>query len=97
MDAEQKAKWAEVRARGKGRYILVEGMLKTGGLFATLVLVVNYFYRHGFTSSKISEYLLNGETVFRFFFGVIFFGLWMGLFDWYFSERAYRKSEKNGT
>jgi hypothetical protein len=95
MNAEQKAEWLEVKAKGRGRYLLVEGIIKSGGIYAILLLIANYFFKYGFTASKVSEYLWNGETVFRFFFGVIFFGLWMGLFDWYFNERQFRKSEKN--
>lgn len=97
MNAEHKAKWLEVKAKGQGRYILVEGILKHGGMYAFLILSVNYFYKNGFTFSKVYEYLWNGETIFKFFFGVIFFGLWMGLFDWYFREHLFRKSEKNKT
>ncbi len=95
MNTEQKAKWAETRANGKGRFILFQGIFKIGVLFAVLTTLGNYLSKYGFTSSQVAEYLLNGETIFNFFFGVIFFGLGMGLFFWYFNEREFRKPEKN--
>ena len=94
MDAKRRARWSELRTKGQGRFLLVEGVLKAGGMFAVLTLIVNYFRKNGFTASALSEYLSSGETIFEFVFGWLFFGFFMGLFVWYVGERGFKKSEK---
>ncbi|MBK9768921.1 MAG: hypothetical protein IPP63_18945 [Chloracidobacterium sp.] len=38
------AVWAEKRARGIVRFLLIEGVLFTGGPFAVILQVVGYFF-----------------------------------------------------
>jgi hypothetical protein len=95
MNAKQKARWLEMRAKGRGRFILQQGILKIGGTYALLSLVITYISKYGFTTSKVSEYGWNVETIFKLFFDWVFFGFFMGLFFWYFGEREFRKQDKN--
>jgi|ERR1051325_10371185 hypothetical protein len=97
MNTEQKSKWAETRAKGKSRFILSQGILRIGLLVSVLTTVGNYFFQYGFTISKIAEYVLSDETIFKFFFGWLLYGLLMGLLLWNFNEREFRKPERNKT
>ena len=95
MNIEQKARWSQIRAGGRGRFILVQGMLKFGLLFAVFSFLFSYFYRYGFTTSKVSEYLRGGEPIFKFFFDSLFLGGIMGLFFWHLGEREFKRQEKD--
>jgi hypothetical protein len=97
MNTKQKSKWAEVRAKGQRRFLLREGILKWGGFFAVLTTIGNYFFKYGFTFSKANEYVWSGETIFKFFFGWLTYGLTLGLLFWHFNEREFKKPEKNRT
>ena len=95
MNIEQKAKWSETRVKGRGSFILFHGVFRIGVPFAVLTTLSDYFLKYGLTSSKAADYLLSGETILRFFFGVLFFGSSMGLLTWYSKEREFEKPEKN--
>ena len=84
-----------MRAKGRGRFILLQGILKVGGTYAILSLVIRYISKYGFTTSKISEYIWKVETIFRLFFEWVFFGFFMGLFFWYFGEHGLRKQDED--
>jgi hypothetical protein len=95
MNTKQKARWSKLRAKGKRRFLLVEGLLKIGGTYAALSLVANYLFKYGFRSPELVNYLLRGETIFKFIFDWLFFGLIMGLFFWYLGEREFKKMGKD--
>jgi hypothetical protein len=95
MNVEQKARWSETRVRGRGRFILTQGVLKFGLFFAVFSLLFSYFYRYGFTASKISEYLRDGEPIFKFFFDSLFLGSVMGWLFWHIGERGFRRDKKD--
>jgi hypothetical protein len=97
MNTEERAKWMETRARGEGRFILFHGLLRIGLMFAVVKAIGNYFFKYGFTASKVGEYLVSGETIFNFFLEWLYFGLGMGLLLWRLNERELRKSEKDKT
>ena len=86
-----------MRAKGRRRFILEDGILQLGGLYAILSTVSGYLFKHGFSLSKVSEYLWSGETIFKFFFGWLGFGFLMGAFVWYFTEREFGKQGKDET
>jgi hypothetical protein len=94
MNAEQKARWSETRTGGRGSFVLTQGVLRVGLLFAVFSFLFSYFYRYGFTASKVSEYLQGGEPIFKFFFDCLFFGAIMGLFSWHDNEREFKQQEE---
>jgi hypothetical protein len=63
MNAKQKTRWSKIRARGRRRFILVQGILQIGAPYAIISLIWRYFDRYGFTSSKLAGYLLEGEPL----------------------------------
>ena len=38
------ADWAEKRKRGIGRYLLIDGIIYTGGPFAVVMQVIGFFF-----------------------------------------------------
>lgn len=94
MNAKQRTKWSAYRAKGQVRFLLVEGILKLGGMFAILMLVSNYLFDYGFTNSNLADYLSSRKTISDFIYGGLFFGSLMGLFFWYMGEREFKKPEK---
>lgn len=97
MDAEKKARWSEIRARGRARFILTEGVLRVGLLYAALLFLLRYFFKYGFTASGAGEYLRGGEPIFQFIFDCLAFGYIMGWLDWREQEREFKRAEQDET
>jgi hypothetical protein len=95
MNTNAKAKWNEIRSKGKGKFILIQGIFKSGVMFASLTTIAHYLIDYGFTYSKVGKYLFSGKTIFQFVFKAIVFGLLMGLINWHSNERQYKKVEEN--
>lgn len=93
MNQKQLEKWAKFRAKGKTRFILIDGVLKMGGIFALGVFLLTYFLDFGFTapSANKSEVV---RLAIKAIIGGILWGMWMAFFFWWWNEKEYRKSEQ---
>ena len=78
--------WAEKRKRGLVRYLLIDGILITGGPFAVVLQVVGYFLGD---AQSFGQYFADSMTWVRFFFHGTLFGLIMGFINWRRSERSF--------
>ncbi len=82
------ADWAVKRKRGLGRYLLIDGILITGGPFALVLQVVGYFLFPG-DAQSFGQYFSDSTTWVRFFFHGTLFGLTMGFINWRRNEKAF--------
>ena len=93
MTQTQKQRWEQERAKGLGRFVLREGVLKRGLPFAVFLLLcvtpLCDMYTH---HPKDSVTLLLVKFV---FFSVVF-GAWMGRAIWRLREKAYTKPTDDG-
>lgn len=89
MNAQEKELWADIRSKGKFRYIALHGVIITGGLYALVMTLAGYFIEYGFTFSEFSTYLLDSRTHMRFFLFATAFGLIIGVIKWNRNERAF--------
>ena len=81
--------WAEKRKRGLGRYLLIDGILITGGPFAVVMQVVGFFFLRD-EGQAFSQYFNASRTWITFFFHATIFGLIMGLINWFGNEKAHK-------
>ncbi len=102
MNKKQKEKWAEVRAKGRKRYILVNGILIMGGTFAILMPVFSqvirllrfYWFNTPYVSIDSTRDVFGYVAdVFGYVIAGVLFGWLMGRMNWSATERAYRESE----
>jgi hypothetical protein len=56
MNEEQIFKWSKSIAKGKLRFVLVEGILNTGLPFAVFVWSAGYVDKYGFTIPYVDAY-----------------------------------------
>ena len=88
------AQWAEKRKRGMARYVMVDGILYTGGPFALAMQLIGIFLLRD-EGQTIIEYLSASKTWMTFFAHATLFGLIMGMINWWRNEKAYAaNSEK---
>ena len=87
------AAWAEKRKSGLTRYLLLDGILITGGPFAVVLQAVGYFFPS--EAQSFGQYFADSTTWIRFFFHGTLFGLIMGFINWRRNERAYVESQNN--
>ena len=92
MDAHEKQIWSDIRAKGKFRYIILQGVIITGGLYALMMTVVGYFIEYGFNLSSITTYMFDSRTHTRFFLFATAFGAIMGIIKWNRGERAFAEA-----
>lgn len=79
--------WAEKRERGLLRYLIVDGILITGGPFAVVMQVLGYFlFPDG--AASYGQYFSSSTTWLRFILHGTLFGLVMGYIKWRRNERA---------
>ena len=65
------------------RLVLIDGLIKRGGLFALWMLIAGYFVKWIFEEGvAIVDYLLSGKTWTSFGFHFLFFGLFMAIQNW---------------
>ncbi len=83
--------WAEKRKRGLLRYLLLDGILITGGPFAVILQVVGYFLFPG-DAQTFGQYFADSTTWLRFVLHGTLFGLVMGFINWRRSEKAFAAS-----
>jgi hypothetical protein len=80
------AEWAEKRKRGLVRYLLVDGILFTGGPFAVVMQIIGVFILRD-EGQSFGQYFSSTRTWITFLAHGILFGLIMGLINWWRNER----------
>lgn len=80
--------WAEKRKRGIARFLMIEGILFTGGPFAVILQVVGYFLYPG-DAQTFGQYFADSTTWIRFILHGTLFGLIMGFVNWRRNEKAF--------
>ena len=79
------ARWAQIRKRGRFRYVLRYGILFQGIPYATLLTLANYFGVFG-----VERHHKLVPLLFAFFFAAALFGVTMGLLLWHWSEKSFQ-------
>ena len=79
--------WRAKRDRGIWRFLLIDGILITGGPFAVILQVVGYFLFPG-DAQTFGQYYTDSMTWVRFILHGSLFGLIMGFVNWRRNERA---------
>ena len=82
------AEWNEKRSRGLMRYLLIDGVLITGGPFAVVMQVVGYFL-FGAEYESYGAYFSSSRTWVTFILHGTLFGLIIGYIKWRRNERAF--------
>lgn len=79
-------KWQERRARGFFRYLLIDGILITGGPFAVVLQVLGFFFWRD-EGQSFGQYFSAPSTWLRFVVHGVAFGSIMALIYWWRNER----------
>ena len=80
------ADWAEKRKRGIARYLMIDGILFTGGPFALVMQVIGVFILRD-EGQTFGQYLSASQTWMTFFAHATLFGLIMGFINWWRNEK----------
>ena len=81
------ADWAEKRKRGLARYLMIDGILFTGGPFAVVMQVVGFFLLRD-EGQSFGEYFSSTRTWITFFAHATLFGLVIGSINWWRNHRG---------
>jgi uncharacterized membrane protein len=81
------ANWAEKRKKGIGRYLMIDGILYTGGPFAVVMQVIGFFVLRD-EGQSFGEYFSASRTWITFFLHATLFGLIIGFINWRRHENA---------
>jgi hypothetical protein len=79
--------WAIKREKGLGRFLLVDGVLLTGGPFAVVMQIAGFFLTWGDYAS-FGAYFTAPRTWLTFILHGTLFGLIIGYINWRRNERA---------
>lgn len=82
------ADWTEKRSRGFVRYLLLDGILFTGGPFAVVMQVIGVFLLRD-EGQTIGQYFATSRTWMTFFAHATLFGLVIGFINWRRNEKAF--------
>lgn len=82
------AAWVEKRDRGIVRFLLIEGVLYTGGPFAVILQAVGYFFLADANQTFGQYFTLTSTWVTFFLHGTLFGGI-MGFINWRRNEKAF--------
>lgn len=85
------AAWAEKRKTGMVRYLLIDGILFTGGPFAVVMQIVGVFLLRD-EGQTIGEYFTASRTWITFLFHGTLFGLMVGYVKWRRNEAEFSKA-----
>ena len=85
--------WAQKREQGIVRYLLIDGVLFTGGPFAVVMQVLGYFLFPE-NAQTFGEYFASSTTWVRFFLHGTLFGIVMGLIKWRRNQAAHSEGSK---
>ena len=86
--------WAEKHERGLVRYLLIDGILYTGGPFAVVMQIIGIFFLRE-EGQTIGQYFTSPRTWATFLLHGILFGLIVGYVKWRRNEGAYA-AQNNG-
>jgi hypothetical protein len=86
--------WAQKREQGLLRYLLVDGILFTGGPFAVVMQVVGVFFLRD-EGQTLGQYFGASRTWMTFFLHATLFGLVVGFINWRRQQTAFTRDEKN--
>jgi len=86
--------WTEKRKAGLARYLMIDGILYTGGPFAVVMQVIGIFFLRD-EGQTIGEYFTSPRTWGTFLLHGILFGLVVGYIKWRRAENAYAASAKS--
>ena len=84
--------WVEKRKRGLMRFLLIDGILISGGTFAVVMQILGVFLLRD-ESQTIGQYFTSTRTWITFLLHGTLFGLVMGFINWYRNEKAFAASE----
>ena len=85
--------WAEKRKGGIVRYLLIDGIIFTGGVFAVLMQIVGLFLLRK-DGQTFGDYLSSPITWGTFFLHATLFGLIIGFINWRRNEAAFNAAGK---
>ncbi len=80
--------WAKKREQGLVRFLIIDGVLFTGGPFAVILQVVGFFLLAD-EGQTFGQYFTASRTWMTFFFHGTLFGGIMGFVKWRRYEKAY--------
>lgn len=80
--------WEAKRDKGLARYLMVDGVLYTGGPFAVVLQVAGYFL-FAMSEQTFGQYFASATTWLTFMLHGTLFGGIMGFIRWRRYERAY--------
>lgn len=81
------AAWAEKRKRGLARYLLIDGILYTGGPFAVVMQIIGIFLLRD-EGQTIGQYFTSTMTWVTFILHGTLFGLVVGFLNWKRNESS---------
>ena len=80
--------WAEKRRRGLARFLLIDGVLITGGPFAVVMQIIGVFLLRD-EGQSIGQYFSSTQTWITFLLHGTLFGLIIGGINWYRNQKAF--------
>ena len=80
--------WAEKRKRGLARFLLIDGVLITGGPFAVVMQIIGVFLLRD-EGQSIGQYFTATQTWITFLLHGTLFGLIIGGINWYRNQKAF--------
>jgi len=84
--------WEAKRNNGLARFLLIDGILFTGGPFAVILQVVGYFL-FAWSDRTFGQYFTDGQTWLTFMLHGTLFGGIMGFIKWRRYQKAYPVTE----
>jgi len=79
--------WTEKRKRGIARYLMIDGVLFTGGPFALMMQVIGFFFLRD-EGQTFGQYFASTRTWMTFFAHATLFGLVIGFINWRRNEKS---------
>ena len=80
------ADWAEKKKRGIARYLMIDGILYTGGPFAVVMQILGVFLLRD-EGQTFGQYFGSTRTWMTFLAHGTLFGLIMGFINWWRNEK----------
>jgi uncharacterized membrane protein len=80
------ADWAEKKKRGIARFLMIEGILYTGGPFAVVMQIIGVFLLRD-EGQTFGQYFSSTKTWMTFLAHGTLFGLIMGFINWWRNEK----------
>ena len=85
--------WEHKRQQGFVKFLLFDGILKTGGPFAVVMQVIGVWLLRD-EGQSIGEYFASSRMWITFFFHATLFGAIMGIINWRRGENAYAQRDE---